>query len=307
MWQNYLTGGSRGIRESHEYVREGGAAARDDARRRRPPTNGRCRSGECTRRQGRHHPHGVRPHARPTARWRKLRPSSTPPKELTLKDPKDWTIAGKPLKRLDTADKVNGKTVYGIDLKLPGMLNAAVKDCPVFGGKLKSFDAAKVAGMPGVKKVVQVGDNGVAVVADTWWHAKTALDALPIEWDDGPNAKVSSASIAAWLKEGLDAEQAFVGNKQGDVEGGDRRRREEVEAVYSYRSRTTPHGADERHGALYPGQVRGLDRTQNAEAAFGGGVQASGLPTAQVRGAQHAARRRLRPARRARLRARTRC
>ena len=104
--------------------------------------------------------------------------------------------------------------VYGIDVKLPGMLNAAIKDCPVFGGKLKSFDAAKVAGMKGVKKVVQVGDTRVAVVADTWWHAKTALDALPIVWDEGENAKVSSASIGKWLKEGLDAAQpAFVGNK----------------------------------------------------------------------------------------------
>ena len=70
------------------------------------------------------------------------------------------------------------------------MLNAAIKDCPVFGGKVKSFDAAAIAKRPGVKKVVRVGDSAVAVVADTWWHAKTALDALPIEWDEGPNAKV---------------------------------------------------------------------------------------------------------------------
>ena len=115
---------------------------------------------------------------------------------MKLKDPKDWTIAGKPLKRLDTADKVTGKQQYSMDFKLPGMLCAAVKECPVFGGKLKSFDAAKVTGMPGVKKVVQSGDAAVAVVADTWWQAKTALAALPIEWDEGQNAKVSSASIA---------------------------------------------------------------------------------------------------------------
>ena len=83
-----------------------------------------------------------------------------PPKDVTLKDPKDWKIVGKPVKRLDTLDKVTGKQVYGADLKLPGMLNAAIKDCPVFGGKVKSFDAAKVAGMPGVKKVVQVGETG---------------------------------------------------------------------------------------------------------------------------------------------------
>ena len=86
--------------------------------------------------------------------------------------------------------------MYAIDFKMPGMLNAAIKDCPVFGGKVKSFDAAKVSGMKGVKKVVQVDDKAVAVVADTWWHAKTALEALPIEWDKGENAKVSSESIA---------------------------------------------------------------------------------------------------------------
>ena len=84
-------------------------------------------------------------------------------------------------------DKINGKMIYGIDVKLPGMLNSAIKDCPVFGGKVKSFDTAKVAGMPGVKKVVQVGDTAVAVIADTWWQAKSALDALPIVWDEGPN------------------------------------------------------------------------------------------------------------------------
>ena len=105
------------------------------------------------------------------------------------------------------------------------MLNAAIKDCPVFGGKVKSFDAAKVAGMPGVKQVVQVGDTAVAVVADTWWQAKTALDALPIDWDEGPNAKVVERD------DRRDAEgrastptQAFVGNQNGDAKAGARRR-----------------------------------------------------------------------------------
>ena len=88
------------------------------------------------------------------------------------------------------------RKVYAIDVKLPGMLNAAIKDAPVFGGKVVSFDDAKVAKMPGVKKVMKVKDTAVAVVADTWWHAKTALDALPIIWDEGDNGKVSNASIA---------------------------------------------------------------------------------------------------------------
>src|SRR6266481_7815006 len=107
--------------------------------------------------------------------------------------------------------------MYGMDVKLPGMLNAAIKDCPVFGGKIKSFDAAKVTGMPGVKKVVQVEDTGVAVTADTFWHAKTAIEALPIVWDPGENAKASSATIAEFVKTGLDADQAYIGNKAGDA------------------------------------------------------------------------------------------
>src|SRR5262249_23641489 len=91
-------------------------------------------------------------------------------------------------------DKVTGKAIYGIDVRLPGMLYAAIKACPVNGGKVKSFDAAKIDGNKGVRKVVRVEDYAVAIIADSWWQAKTALDALPITWDEGSNAKVSSAS-----------------------------------------------------------------------------------------------------------------
>ena len=178
--------------------------------------------------------------------------------------------------------------IYGVDVKLPGMLNAAIKDCPVFGGKLKSYDEAKVAGMKGVKKVVQVGDNAVAVVADTWWHAKTALDALPIVWDKGDNAKVSSESIAKWLAEGLDnAQPAFVGNKNGDAKAAIAGAAKKVEAVYSYPYQN--HAAMEPMNAtaLYTaGQMRGLDR--HAERRGGVRRDARGLRPAgrQVRGAQ---------------------
>src|SRR5438445_514026 len=106
-----------------------------------------------------------------------------PPKDVALKDPKDWKIAGKPVKRLDTVPKVIGAQVYGIDVKLPGMLCAAISGCPVFGGTVKSFDAAPIMSMKGVRKVVQAGDSAVAVVADHWWEAKVALDALPITWE----------------------------------------------------------------------------------------------------------------------------
>ncbi len=115
-----------------------------------------------------------------------------PPKDVKLKDPKDWKLIGKGVARLDTKEKVNGSRIYGTDLNLPGMLNASIRACPVFGGKLVSFDEAKISGMPGVKHVLKVGDNAVVVVADTWWRANKALNALPITWDNGPNANVNS-------------------------------------------------------------------------------------------------------------------
>ena len=203
-----------------------------------------------------------------------------PPKEVKLKDPKDWKIAGKPLKRLDTPDKVTGKQVYSMDVKLPGMLNAAIKESPVFGGKVKSFDAAKVAGMPGVKKVVQSGDAAVAVIADTWWQAKTALAALPIVWDDGPNAKVSSASIAEMLKAGLDAPEAYVGTRTGDAKDAIAKAAKKVEAVYAYpyqnHATMEPMNATARYT---PDKCEVWSSSQNGEAALAAASEASGLPT----------------------------
>src|SRR5438128_2027644 len=213
VWGNFSTGGSRGIRESNEYVRQGGAAARDMLIR-AAATSWGVPPAECGAANSiiTHKPSGrTTTYGKVAEAAAKLEPS----KDIKLKDPKDWKIAGKGVKRLDTADKVNGKQVYGIDLKFPNMLIATIRDCPVNGGKVKSFDAAKVQGMRGVKKVVPVGDTAVAVVADNFWNAKTALAALPIVWDEGPDAKVSSAMIADMLKEGLDAEQACVGNKAG--------------------------------------------------------------------------------------------
>src|SRR6266576_7302572 len=173
IWGDYASTGSRSIRESQDYVRKGGAAAREmliqaAANEWNVPVSEVSASNSVIthRLSGR------------TTTYGKVAEAAAkiePPKEVALKDPKDWKIAGKPLKRLDTPPKVTGEQVYGIDLKLPGMLCAAIKDCPVFGGKLTSFDAAKVQGMPGVKHVVKVGDSAVAVVAERWWQAKTAL------------------------------------------------------------------------------------------------------------------------------------
>ncbi|HXL75594.1 MAG TPA: molybdopterin cofactor-binding domain-containing protein, partial [Burkholderiales bacterium] len=202
------------------------------------------------------------------------------PNSIKLRDPKEWKIAGKPMKRLDTADKLNGAKIYSIDLKLPGMLHAAVKACPVFGGRLASYDESRLTGRPGVRGVVKVNDSTVGVVADTWWRAKTALDALPIVWDEGAGAAQSSATIAARLKEGLTASgEPLAGWQEGDalkaIEGAAKK----VEAVYS-----TPflaHATMEPMNAtakVTPDRVEVWVPTQNAEASLAAATEEAGLP-----------------------------
>jgi isoquinoline 1-oxidoreductase beta subunit len=162
------------------------------------------------------------------------------------------------------------------------MLTAAIRACPVPGGKVTSFDAAKVEGMRGVKKVVPVGDTAVAVVADNFWNAKTALAALPIVWDEGPNAKVTSATIADMLKEGLDAEQAFVGNKAGDAKAAIAGAAKVVEAVYSYPYQSHSPMEPMNATALYtPEKCEVWCPTQNAEAVLAAITEVSGLPIAK--------------------------
>ncbi|QQS10981.1 MAG: xanthine dehydrogenase family protein molybdopterin-binding subunit [Rhodospirillales bacterium] len=280
VWRNFSTGGSRGIRESHQYVREAGAAARDMLVR-AAAAQWKVKPEECVAARS------VITHkaSNRTISYGKVAEAAAklePPKEVKLKDVKDWKIAGKGLKRLDTLDKLTGKQIYGIDLRLPNMLTASIRDTPVPGGKLVSYDAAKVEGMPGVKKVVKVGDSAVAVVADSYWSARNALQALPVVWDGGANAKVSSAQIAETLKEGLTAEQAFVGNKAGDAKAAIAGAAKKVEAVYSY-----PY---QHHVTMEPMNATALytaDKcevwcpTQNGEAALAAAAAAAGLPIAK--------------------------
>ena len=277
VWGDFSTGGSRGIRDSHEYVRKGGATARVMLVQAAADGWG-VPASECSAASSviTHRPSGR------TTTYGKVAEAAakiTPPANVALKDPKDWKLIGKPVKRLDTMDKLTGAQVYGADLKLPGMLNAAIKDCPVFGGKVKGFEAAKVRGMPGVRHVVPVGDSAVAVVADTWWQAKTALDALPIVWDEGQHAKVSSAEIAEMLKAGLDADQAFVANQNGDARAAIAGAARKVEAVYAYpfqnHAPMEPMNATARYTA---DRCEVWVPTQNGEAAFAATLAASGLP-----------------------------
>ncbi len=279
VWGEFGTGGSRGIRISEDYVRRGGALARVMLLQaaadqwKVPVAELTVANGVIT-----HGPSGR------TTTYGKVAPAAaklTPPdpKSITLKDPRQWKVAGKPMKRLDTAEKLDGSLVYAIDVKLPGMLCAAIRDCPVYGGKLVSFDNAKIASMPGVKRAVRVNDTTVAVVADTWWHAKKALDALPIVWDEGPNATRTSADIAAHLKEGLTAANVYAMRNEGDALAAIAAAPVKVEAVYS-----TPFLA---HATMEPmnctvrltaDRAEAWVATQNGEAALAALSEQSGLP-----------------------------
>ncbi|RRQ22228.1 xanthine dehydrogenase family protein molybdopterin-binding subunit [Thiohalobacter thiocyanaticus] len=278
VWRSFSTGGSQGIRGSHSYVRKGGAVAREmllqAAADEWDVPKGECRAANSVII---HAPSGR------TTTYGKVAAAAAelfPPLHVELKDPKDWKLIGKPVARLDTADKTNGKQVFGADLQLEGMLNAAIRACPVFGGKLESYDAAKIEGMPGVRKVVQVGDDAVAVIADTWWQAHTALQKLPIVWDKGPNATVGSADIDRMLEAGLSSDdKVFVGNSNGDVQSALKSAAQTVEATYSY-----PY---QNHATMEPMNATAVwseDKcevwcpTQNGTAALEAAAEAADLP-----------------------------
>jgi isoquinoline 1-oxidoreductase beta subunit len=206
------------------------------------------------------------------------------PADVKLKTPAEWKIIGKSVKRLDTVDKLSGKQIFALDVQVPDMLNAAIAHCPVFGGTLKSFDASKIQSMPGVRQVVQVGDDAVAVVADKWYQAKTALAALPIVWDEGKNGNVNSAQIAELLKAGLDAKDAALGQQHGDVEAGLAGAAKRIDAVYG-----TPFLA---HATMEPmnctakvadGKVEIWVASQNGDASLAAAAEAAGVKLSDVK------------------------
>ena len=286
VWGNFSTGGSRGIRDSQDYVRKGGAIARmmlvQAAADEWQVSAADCRAANSIIT---HVPSGR------TTTFGKVATAAgklAQPTAVSLKNPKDWKLAGKRLARLDTVEKTTGAQMYGIDLTLPGMLNAAIKDCPVFGGKLKSFDAGAIASRKGVKKVVRVNDSTVAVVADTWWQAKTALELLPIEWDEGPHAKASSEAFAKVLEAALDAPDAVVGNESGDARKAIAGAARKIEAVYGvpHQNHATmePMNATVKYSVAANGTPERCEvwtPTQNGEAALAAASEASGLPASK--------------------------
>ncbi|MEM8919946.1 MAG: molybdopterin cofactor-binding domain-containing protein [Pseudomonadota bacterium] len=279
-WGSFATGGSQGVRGSHQYVREGGAAARlmliEAAANEWGVSPSECsvEKGVIT--------HAASGNSTTYGAVASAAAELAPPLEVTLKDPLDWKLIGQPLPRLDTVDKVTGKQIYGADITLPGMLLASVKQCPVKGGTLASYDADAVSGMPGVRKVVKLDDTAVAVIGDTWWQAHSALQSMPIEWDDGENGTVDSAQINAFLEEGLTADEAFVGNMNGDVAAAFNASDQVIEATYNY--------PFQNHATMEPMNATALwteDKcevwcpTQNGESAIAVAAAAAELPIEQ--------------------------
>ena len=279
VWGEHGTGGSRGIRISEDYVRRGAAAARIMLLQAAanqwqvPVTELKVDKGVIT-----HIPSGRKTTYGKVA---ELASTLTPPdpKSITLRDPKNWKVAGQPYARLDTANKVNGSQVYGLDLQLPGMLCASVKSCPVFGGKLVSYDEAQITMMRGIKGVVKINDSTLAVVADSWWRANAALNALPIVWDEGKGANTSQDDIDKMLKAGLDEQGDFWQRKIGDAPGLIKSSNKQVEAIYytPFRAHVTmePMNATVK---ISGNRAEAWVPTQNGEGSHAALSEATGIP-----------------------------
>jgi isoquinoline 1-oxidoreductase beta subunit len=281
IWGSMSTGGSMGVRSSQDYVRKAGASAREMLIT-AAAAQWKVPASECTVDRG------VISNGRTkkTLRYGQVATAAAklvPPKDVKLRDPKDWKIAGKPMHRLDIPDKVLGKPVFAVDVALPGMLHASIAQCPVFGGKVKSVDATVAQKMRGVKKIVRE-ENFAAVVADSWWRANEALKALKIEWDMGGNGNASNDTIAAMLREGLAEAKLPQAVKLGDAPAAIASSAKVIEA--EYQSPYLNHATMEPQTCTAWFKPEGLlevwTSTQNGEASMAAAARASGLPLEKV-------------------------
>lgn len=213
---NMVTSTSISVRDSHAYLRRAGAQARSMLIAEAAERWG-VQEGECAARDGKisHAGSGRSVRFAEIAAAAARRPV---PRDVPLKSPGEWRLLGTRVQRHDAAPKVFGEPIYASDVNLPDMLHAAVAACPSYGGRLIRFRADDVLTMPGVTHVVPVGGNAVAVVARSWWQAKTGLDALTVEWDEALNAALSTDSMRDIFRTGLDAADAAVGHAVGDVD-----------------------------------------------------------------------------------------
>jgi len=224
-----ITGGSTSVRDGWEKLRVAGAQVREmlvsaaAARWNVDPATLTAANGKVTGPGGKSATYGQL-----AADAAKLPVPEKPP----LKDPSKFAIVGKRTKRLDTPSKVNGTAEYGIDVKLPGMLYASIEQCPVIGGKVDSFDGAAAKAMPGVVDVVQLPD-GVAVVADTYWHAFKARKALTVRWNEGPGASLTTAQMAESNRDAATKGKVIVIKANGDVDAAMKGAVKVVKAEYT--------------------------------------------------------------------------
>lgn len=210
-----LTGGSTSVRDGWEKLRVAGAQVREmlisaaAAKWKVDPSELKAENGMVFGPKGKKATYGQLAEAA----------SKLPvPEKVTIKDPKDFRIVGKRTLRLDSPAKVNGTARFGIDVKLPGMVYAALEQCPVIGGTVKSYDASKAKSMPGVIDVVEIPD-GVAVVANSWWRANQARKALVITWDEGKGAQLNDQAMLEGIRAASKTGKPLELKKVGDAEG----------------------------------------------------------------------------------------
>ncbi|MBM3361413.1 MAG: xanthine dehydrogenase family protein molybdopterin-binding subunit [Betaproteobacteria bacterium] len=206
--------GSRTIRQSQDYLRKAGATARHMLVAAAAQQWG-VPAGECTTAKGRVM-HAASKRSVTYGKIAQAAAKMEAPKEVTLKDPKNWTLVGKSIARVDIPDIVTGRIRYGIDAQVPGMLHAAVAACPVFNGKVRTMDASKVQNRRGIVQVLNLGEF-VAVVADNYWRAKEALREVAIDWDVGAHGGLSSAAIMEHFKGGFDQAELAVARNDGNT------------------------------------------------------------------------------------------
>ena len=281
IWGSMSTGGSAGVRTSQEYLRKSGAAARDMLVS-AAATQWEVPPAECSAANGwiTHDSSGRKVSYGKVAEAASKLQS---PKNVQLRDPKDWKIAGKPLQRLEIADKVTGKPIFGVDVVLPDMLMASIVQCPVFLGKVKSVDSAAAEKMRGVKGVVKA-DNFVAVVADNWWRANRAAKELKIEWDPGEYGNASDATIMASFKEGLAASDLPKARDMGDCAAAFATAAKVIESEYGspYLSHATMEPMTGTAWFKADGTLDVWTSTQNAEASIAAAAETAGLPLEKV-------------------------
>lgn len=280
-WGDMASVGSRTIRFSQEYLRKAGATAREMLIAAAAKQWG-VPASECSAANS-FVTHGPSKRRVSYGKVAEAASKLEPPKDVKLKDPKEWKLIGKPVKRFDIPDTVMGRQRYGIDVQLPGMLYAAIAQCPVFGGKVKSLDAGRVNGRRGIVKVVSL-ETFVAVIADNWWRAKEALRDVAVEWDMGANGNASSATIMDFYRAGLDAQTDIaVSRKDGDFDQAFGAAAKKLEAEYF-----TPYLA---HSTMEPQNCTALIKdgrvdvwvpTQNAEASLAVAAATAGVPLENV-------------------------